>query len=160
MPKRIPLAIGERRRAYRRLVSRLSAQRGTATAEARSAHRKRALALVQLLLQVAEGHQGVTEGHSRSGIAHDLPDALLRLSSLAANVAVLAVSLMPARTRNGTLERALYSGAALRTHAGFVFGCTNMVAAAINATDGLEGSSVFRYVSHAIQYREGRQLIA
>lgn len=67
------------------------------------------------------------KGHSRGGVAHDLFDALLRLTPLTANVAVLAVSLVPARTRNGALERALCGGAALRAHAGFVFGHTGMV---------------------------------
>lgn len=112
-------------------------------------HRSNSLALPQLLLQIVEGHQGMTEGHSRGGVAHDLSDALLRLAPLAANVAVLAVSLVPARTRNGALERALYSGAALRAHAGFVFGRASMVAAAVNAADSLKSKPVFQCVSHA-----------
>ena len=81
--------------------------------------------------------------HPRSGIAHDLFDALLRFAALAMDVAVLAVSFMIIRTYDSTIERMVDHLAARGTQSSFIFYRICMMSLAVDEPNSLKGATVF-----------------
>ena len=113
-----------------------------------------------LLAQVLECHDGMAEGHARSGIAHDGLDARLRLAALAMRLAILTVALMSMGARGRASERLLDGLAAFRAHASGVLLDAIVIAVAVNAANGLHRAPVFVYSLHEASIDECiRQLL-
>lgn len=130
--------------------------RHRAIAQGQTAAQQAGLAFSQLLPQIIESHQGMTEGHPRRGVAHDFLDAPLSLTPLATGATILTVARMPMRARSRSIERALYGFAAFRTHARRILDAFSMVTPAVDAADCLQRSSIFRTVSHEAKYKRSR----
>ena len=87
--------------------------------------------------------------HPRSGIAHDLFDALLRFAALAMDVAVLAVSRMPIGADGGSPKRHIDGFPAFRAQAFSILRCI-VIAPAVYAPDSLERFAIlFELRPHA-----------
>ena len=81
--------------------------------------------------------------HPRSGIAHDLFDALLRFATLAMDVTILAVSFMIIWAHDSAIERMVDRLAARGAQSSCVFYRICMMSLAIDKPNSLEGTTVF-----------------
>ena len=81
--------------------------------------------------------------HPRSGITHDLFDAFLRFTTLAMDVAILAVSFMIVRAHDRTIERVLDRLAARGTQSSCIFYRICMMSLAVDKPYSLKGATVF-----------------
>ena len=91
----------------------------------------------------------MAESHARCGIAHHLPYAPLRVSALAMDGAVLAVSRMPIGADGGSPERHINGFSAFRAQPLGIF-CRIVIAPAVYAPDSLERFAIlFELRPHA-----------
>ena len=91
----------------------------------------------------------MAERHARCGIAHHLPNAPLRVSALAMDVAVLAVSRMPIGADGGSPKRHIDGFPAFRAQAFSILRCI-VIAPAVYAPDSLERFAIlFELHPHA-----------
>ena len=81
--------------------------------------------------------------HPRSGITHDLFDALLRFATLAMDVTILAVSFMIIWAHDSAIERMVDHLAARGAQSSCVFYRICMMSLAIDKPNSLEGTTVF-----------------
>ena len=94
-----------------------------------------------LLAQIADGHQGMSEGHPGRRVTHDGADLLAGLPALTVNPAILAVALVPKGAGGGALKSGVDDGAALRTEPCRILFVV-MMGRAVDVPDGLERSPI------------------